>query len=669
MSTNNTRIFYRIKLVLNSQNITNNTSNVTVSIEAWRSNAFDTYGSGTAYCTINGTSYSTSITSSKHIKLDSYTQLFSRTVNIAHGANGAKTLAMSAYISHSQFSSSSQSYSQGLDTIPRASTLSSFSMGASLQVGTANSINLGLTRASGSFTHDIYLQHGGVNIATWGGQGVPTSLAITATQVNTLLARMSTLSSATMTLIVQTKNGSTNIGSQLSRTTTVTVNANVLPTATGLSVSIYGSGRDKTIVKYVQNITRVTTSFTANSAGGAYVSSRSIVVKRQSDSGNSHTISSSSGTTGVLALSGVYSVVATVTDSRGRSATQDTTFTVDAYKPPIISVFKAVRNSTTQTTVNVSRTISWSTLGGNNTATYKLERRLGTGAWSQLSSTTVSSGTHNGNDTSTENAVMSSYEFRATITDQFGNSATATFTVSTQRVVLDIHKNEGVGIGKIHEQGVLDVDGEAFFNGDLYVNNVNISNAQPLASYLPSSGLVAADTISFWQTLPSGVYWVYDQIIPNQPSSFGFLVHNRQAGFTGADWTTLWHTQAHGPTYRKSGNGSSNSAWIEYGMPARVVSGEKWYTRFSDGTQIILGVASIDRTGDQYVYDIPANFLNNHLVGKIQAASNVYTDIDDVSTFETMFFYNGFRIRKPHNATVRGTGKIDIRYMAIGRWK
>jgi hypothetical protein len=35
-------------------------------------------------------------------------------------------------------------------------------------------------------------------------------------------------------------------------------------------------------------------------------------------------------------------------------------------------------------------------------------------------------------------------------------------------VVLDIHKNEGVGIGKIHEKGVLDVEGDSYFEGNSY---------------------------------------------------------------------------------------------------------------------------------------------------------------------------------------------------------
>src|SRR5699024_835808 len=69
--------------------------------------------------------------------------------------------------------------------------------------------------------------------------------------------------------------------------------------------------------------------------------------------------------------------------------------------------------------------------------------------------------------TSTGNSVTQSYEFRLVVTDKLGRKAESLQSVSTQRVVLDIHKNEGVGIGKIRERGVLDVDGEAYVRGVL----------------------------------------------------------------------------------------------------------------------------------------------------------------------------------------------------------
>lgn len=129
MSTTNQYIKYRIRLVTGTQSITGNYTPVTVSIQAWRTNTgFTTYGSGTAYCTIDGTQYSASISSGQRISYNSYTTLFTRSMNISHNSAGAKTLAMSAYISHSQFRSSSQSWNRTLPTIPRYAKINSFTI-------------------------------------------------------------------------------------------------------------------------------------------------------------------------------------------------------------------------------------------------------------------------------------------------------------------------------------------------------------------------------------------------------------------------------------------------------------------------------------------------------------------------------------------------------------
>jgi len=101
-------------------------------------------------------------------------------------------------------------------------------------------LSLKITRASSSFTHDIQLRDGTTVLQSWNGQGVPTSLTISSSVVNTILSRMSTVTSKTLTLWVQTKSGSTNIGSAVTRTATVSVHSSVTPTASGLSVSVYG---------------------------------------------------------------------------------------------------------------------------------------------------------------------------------------------------------------------------------------------------------------------------------------------------------------------------------------------------------------------------------------------------------------------------------------------
>jgi hypothetical protein len=84
MSTSNSFVKYQITINQNSQNVPGNYSNITVSVNFCRTNSgYSTYGTGTCYCKINGSTYSASVTTSQKIKNSGIT-LFSKTLNIDH---------------------------------------------------------------------------------------------------------------------------------------------------------------------------------------------------------------------------------------------------------------------------------------------------------------------------------------------------------------------------------------------------------------------------------------------------------------------------------------------------------------------------------------------------------------------------------------------------------
>lgn len=123
-STSNQYIKYRIVVTENSTSIPNNTSSVNVKVQAWRTNSgYTTYGTGTCYCKIDGTSYSQSISSSQTITYNSYTTLFNRNVTIPHNSDGSKSIYVSASISHARFSTSTHGFTVNLTTIPRQAEL------------------------------------------------------------------------------------------------------------------------------------------------------------------------------------------------------------------------------------------------------------------------------------------------------------------------------------------------------------------------------------------------------------------------------------------------------------------------------------------------------------------------------------------------------------------
>lgn len=432
MSTTNDKIKYKITITQNSQSVANNTSNVTVSVRVYRTNTgYTTYGTGTVYCTINGTQYTESITSSDKIT-SSGIVLFSKTLNISHNADGTKTLATSARITHDQFSSSSQSYSQALTTIPRATTptlsASSVNMGAS--------VTINMPRASSSFDHTLTYKFGsatgtiGSDLGTSKAWTVPLSLA----------SQIPNGTSGTCTITCKTYNGSTLIGTK-TVSFTAKVPSSVVPSISAQTISEAVSGLSAKIGGYVQNKSKLKVAITAS---GSYSST----IKTYSTTIAGKTYSGSSITSGVLTSSGTVTVKTTVTDSRGRTATKSTNVTVLAYTAPKITKFSALR---TDAGSQATMTFSITSLGEKNDKSYVLAYKLKTSdTWVQLASGSVYS--YNGTQTFADIfSTETSYDLRLTVTDYFGD-AVAYAELPTAFTLLDFHAGgKGIAFGKVSE--------------------------------------------------------------------------------------------------------------------------------------------------------------------------------------------------------------------------
>lgn len=548
-------------------------------------------------------------------------------VTISHNSNGAKSVTLSGNItrlglnwSGKRVNTMSVSGTAKLNTIPRASTLSAFNFNANLKNGTANQIKYTINRKSTAFRHQIQLRDGNTVLRTWDNvdSNGASTLTLTATEVNTLLNRMSKSTTRSYTLRVSTRSGNNGgwIGSAVTRNATATVHADVKPTVSAVTLSQTGN---PVSTHTLQGFSKIKASFTRSAGYGATISSSSIQVRRRSGGADSQTINSNSGTTSkAVSLHGVYEARGTARDSRGRTThTAWATITVTPYRAPTITDFSAVRNGSTPTTVNLSRATTHTVLGTSNHLTYTIQRRQGTGAWTDVNTGATGSITTSGatgSATSTGNSVTQSYDFRLVVTDKLGRRAESLQSVSTQRVVLDIHKNEGVGIGKIHEQGVLDVDGSAHFKGDLYVNSVNQSKLQSFAKVVNELGLQVTDTISFWQTLPQGRYFVAQHQIPNQPTSWGIMDHVTQSFGSGSDFNTIWYAQLTDQIYRKWGNGNNNSAWqsmdgFEFGSNT---NGE--WVKHRSGLIMCWQRSPGVHTADTYTWNFPKRFVNEPVV-------------------------------------------------------
>ena len=347
--------------------------------------------------------------------------------------------------------------------IPRAS---SFSISGNT-IGSDITVNI--SRASSAFTHDvIYDLPDGSRRADW--SGVTTSKTFTPSMNDCEYITNGT--SATAKITVNTYNGSTRIGTTR-KTFKIYVPSSVKPSASGLSIHINGTGRDNSIGKYVQNVSKVTASFNNSGTYGSTIKSSKIIIRKDSDNSDVKTISGTSGTTSVLLKNGTYEAITEVVDSRGRTASQQrVTFTVEAYSPPKINSFSASRSSSTTTTVSAPLSVAWSTLGTSNPATVKIDSKSNSGTNATPYNLTGSTaGTVSTTRTITGQSDASSYAYTLTVTDSFGKTASATANIGTSFIEFTISKGKGVGIGKVHERGSLDVAGAAYFKGSVNVNN------------------------------------------------------------------------------------------------------------------------------------------------------------------------------------------------------
>lgn len=159
-STTNNYVKFKVRIKEISYDTVANTSDVTVSVYAYRTNSgYTTYGTGTIDVTIEGTNYHASISPSI---TDSNTTLFSRNLTVAHETDGSLILNTSTEWRINAPGSGSYSYTgttsaknfnKTLSTIPRGSTITAPD---TADMGT--SISIEITQADASQSHRLYYQ-------------------------------------------------------------------------------------------------------------------------------------------------------------------------------------------------------------------------------------------------------------------------------------------------------------------------------------------------------------------------------------------------------------------------------------------------------------------------------------------------------------------------------
>lgn len=438
-----------------SQNITANTSTITAHVYL-NGNGYTTSSSYWS-CVINGVT----VTSNKNASIGGKTLLGSRTWTVNHNSDGTCKTTISFSYSNGLSSSGTYTTRTGsgqatvtLNTIPRGSSLSLNRTSATIG---SDAITITLNRASNNYTHKIQLYFGSYSALL--AEGVGTSYTFTPNI--SLCSQIPNATSGTATIKVQTMNGSTWIA-ETSKTITLNVPSSVVPTIG--SVTLTGNNLLGSV--YVAGKSTVTAKI--NSAAGAYGST----IKSYSLSGAGISSSSSSATSETLSA-GTHTITGKVIDSRGRTATKSISITVYSYHAPSLSIdfyrsnSDGTRNDNgTYARVDINQVIQNIGNANVNAKQYKIEwKRASSTSWTVTKDWTTitaydSKWTHDLGG-GWDNAVT--WDLRVSIKDSY-NTVIATASIGTIACLLNIEQ-AGIGVGKVHERGALDVGGDIYSNG------------------------------------------------------------------------------------------------------------------------------------------------------------------------------------------------------------
>lgn len=254
-----------------------------------------------------------------------------------------------------------------IPTIPRATT-PTLSAGT-VAVGSAVTINL--PRASSSFTHNVTYRFGNATGTINSNAGTSCSW----TPPVSLAQQIKTSTSGIGTITVQTKNGSTVIGTKTVNIT-LTVPASVVPTISAHTAVEATANLATKFGALVQSKSTLKVSTTAAGAQGSTITAYKTEVEGRSYTGNPCT-------TAALSKAGTVAVKTTVTDSRGRTASHTVNVTVIAYSPPGIATSAVARTSDEATTGKFDYSYKISPVGNKNDKSFAIQYLNGS-TWTDI---------------------------------------------------------------------------------------------------------------------------------------------------------------------------------------------------------------------------------------------------------------------------------------------
>lgn len=414
-----------------SQSIVNNTSTLKLTLYIYDGTGLSyNLDSNSCYYVLQGTkTYQT-----YRYETKGWYTLGSKTITVSHADDGTGSANLSAawYSGFtSSYTPSSLSVSQTitLPTIPRASTVS-----GTLTLGSAGTITV--TRASDSFTHTVKLKCGTEQVTL-----CTKSTATTLSYTPPLSWAAYNVNGTTVDITAETTtyDGDTVMGTA-TNILKANIPASVKPT---LTIALTDTTGYQETYGWVQSKSKLKVSYTAAGAQGSTIVSKTLLISgKTADPDGENAIDAS----------GAVAIVATVTDTRGRTARASTTITVKAYSPPTISDLTFVRGTYSSNTwaesangadlkVTLVSTVSVSTA----TITFYADYTEKASLLNQESGEKTAYLTNFGTDVTQQLKVKAE--------DAFGGSVTKEITVPTVAVILNLNfENMSACFGGVAER-------------------------------------------------------------------------------------------------------------------------------------------------------------------------------------------------------------------------
>lgn len=412
----------------------------------------------TWYTEIDGEDFSGTRTLYRNI----YSQVISHgTVTMQHDADGLKTFkyqyGVSAGDQHFQGNGSGE-----LNQILRASSLTA----ANGTLGTAQTLTIKPQDAS--YKHKIQYTCGSASGYIAGSASAYASGTSISWTPPLALAKQNTTGSSVsvaLKLITYTSDG-TQLGTA-SKTITCAIPASVKPTVS-LAVSDL-TDNFSTFGKYVQSKSKLKIVLTAAGSQGSTIAGYKTTVD-----GKSYTTASIE--TEAIKSNGALTISATVTDSRGRTATASQAIAVYEYSTPALEHLDVLRCNAdgTANTSGAYLSITFNadvvSLDGQNPANYSLEYKKS--SESQYTVLTLSD-LKNQYVVSDETVIIAadpafSYDLAVKVADYYGVVRRVGLGPSVQKVFSILKHGKGLALNKIaEEEDVFDVNFRSYFRGGI----------------------------------------------------------------------------------------------------------------------------------------------------------------------------------------------------------